>query len=205
MTNEIEKIIFDYITPEIQQIFYSAISSAVIEGLKLKSQKPYLKKRSVSNINNDEICNNVSEMLKSKGYKDGDVFPYDDNTSLRISMGNGAVIVRFKKMTSTGATSNIVTQEVLNFEEQQPKLYNIRPTVNINAGYFLLRDGMDFKVLLSHPNGLGKIDWTYEIPSSINTEVIPTPQPTKKSSTGGIMPREAKPKEGMKKDEYNNS
>lgn len=199
MINKFDRdtIIFDNITPEIQQLMYSVISSAIQNGLEFQAEKSFLKKRTISSYINDAICNNMEIELRKRGYAIGKVCMYNQGSSLRLSLGNGAVVIRFKKMNTAGVTSNIVTQTVLNFEESQKNLFGLADPININAGYVLLQGGLDYKILLSHPNGLKKTDWKYEILPGGNTINIPLPT----SKTEGNTPhRQPKAKEGTKKD-----
>ena len=82
---------------------------------------------------------------------------------MKLSIDNGKIVIRFKKMKRNGVTSNIVTQQVLKFEQM-----SLFPddSVKLNAGYCYKHGGLEYDVIISHPSGLHCIDWckpiTYE-------------------------------------------
>jgi hypothetical protein len=197
MTGNIEDQIFELVTPDIQEMFFNAITEAIVYSMGLKMENGYFKKRTISNIINDRICKNVETAVKAKHYSVDQVHLYEEHTSLRLSLANGKIVIRVKKMSPAGVTSNIVTNEVLKFEDQM-NLFDMNPRINVNAGYALLHGGIDYEVLLSHPNGRGKIDWKYEIPAAINKTITEIPYQADENKIK--TKRTAKAKEGLGKD-----
>jgi hypothetical protein len=200
MNNQVEQEILSCVIPEYQQIFYDAMENAIIKYEKLPSDdnEPEFRKRTQANIINDFICKYIKKQAKK--YPDDMLYTYEQNSSLRLSICNGKVIARFKKMDSTGLTSNIITQQVLNFENQA-NLFGNRPSININVGYYY--NGLSYRVMLSHPNGAGNIDWTYPIMpiAADNITMIPSTK-TNTTTTTQVPTRIPTARKGLRKDDF---
>lgn len=195
LNNELEDEILRCISPEYQQIFYTAIVKAIEKYEKLSASIPdtEFNKRTRANMINDFICENIKEEVKK--YPAGKLYASEKYNALKLSIENGKILARFKKMSSAGATSNILTQQVLDFENQINLFYD-KPTININVGY--VYDGLDYKMLLSHPNGSGKIDWTYPLEPSAPGVTNMTNQTASNKSTPARIPKVRK---GLGKDD----
>lgn len=157
---KIEQIIEDALTPDIKNLLYDAIAAAVDKGKLFEAEHPELESRTISSIIHDEMCSEIEKRLPGLGASCSKVSLLKKNGTLRMLVDNGRLVIRFKKMTRRGVTSNIVTQSVLDFE--QMSLF-ADDSVKLNAGYCYIHGGVDYEIVLSHPNGVHSIDWCQPI------------------------------------------
>lgn len=75
-----------------------------------------------------------------------------------LIIGNGDVIIRFKKFNKKLFTHNIPTQQSFDFSHQMTLF---KPSVNLNAGYQL--DGLDLKVYITCPIDMKRNSWIWEL------------------------------------------
>jgi hypothetical protein len=102
-------------------------------------------------------------------------------------MGNGDVIIRFKKLDKKFNTHNIPTQQSMEFNNQI-RLFEPSPSVNLNAGYQLV--GLDVKAYITYPVDTKNNSWIWEltfVPAKPVLEMPPkkTPAPERKVSQRG--------------------
>lgn len=190
---------------KILHIIRQAVSAALDKGAEFKRQYPHVEKRTVSTFINDCMCQNIENLIRELGAPEGDIYLFREYGALRLALNNGQVLFRFKKMRTAGATSNIPTQAVLEYEEQtQLTLFDDPPTVHMNAGYALINHGTEPKIMLSHPIAFGKIDWTYEIPA-LDVNVVPVSSYRKDTAGTETTTRKPRLKEGIKRNERQHS
>ena len=124
------------------------------------AEHPELKSRTLSSAIHDEMCAEVEKRLPRLGESCSKVSLLKKNGTVKMLVDNGRLVIRFKKMTRRGVTNNIVTQSVLEFE--QMSLF-ADESANLNAGYCYTHGGVDYEIVLSHPNGVRSIDWCQPI------------------------------------------
>ena len=185
---KIEQIIEDTLTSDINNLLYDAIAAAVDKGKMFEAEHPEAESRTVSSFIHDEMCAEVEKRLSGLGESRGKVSLLKKNGTVRMLVDNGRLVIRFKKMTRRGVTSNIVTQSVLEFE--QMSLF-ADESVKLNAGYCYTHGGLDYEIVLSHPNGVHSIDWCQTILYN-NVEPMVAKTPTQNAagqSKRKLLPR----------------
>lgn len=155
-TEKMEEFVKEVMTPDINNIIYKAIKKAVDMGRTFEAEHPDATARTISSYIHDKMCSEVERRRTDLGESSSRVILIKKYGTLKISIDNGSVIIRLKKMTRQGVTSNIVTQPVLDFE--QMSLFPDE-SIKLNAGYCYTRGGVDYDVIISHPSGLRSVDW----------------------------------------------
>ncbi|MCR5440090.1 MAG: hypothetical protein K6F01_11765 [Selenomonas sp.] len=185
---KIEQIIEDALTPDINNLLYDAIAAAVDKGKMFEAEHPEAESRTVSSFIHDAMCAEVEKRLPRLSESPSKVSLLKKNGTLKMLVDNGRLVIRFKKMTRRGLTSNIVTQSVLEFE--QMSLF-ADESVKLNAGYCYTHGGIDYEIVLSHPNGIHSIDWCQPIIYN-NVEPFVTKTPAQNATRQGkrkLLPR----------------
>jgi hypothetical protein len=183
-----------YLTTNRLQAFYRCITQAHADyRKKYKDVSHVHMSRTKANIINDTIVDNIKNIFQD----DPEVHPYYvRKSSFRLSIGNGAVIVRFKKMDKNMRVHNIPTQQALAFNEQT--LLFDDPSVNINVGY--VPDGLENKVVVACPQNSYNNHWVWEVEqiSVVDDKdlVVAFPVPSAPPSTKRrVVPRREKEKD----------
>ena len=187
-TEKLEQIIEEVFTSDINNLLYEAITSAVDKGKLFEAEHPEATSRTVSSLIHDEMCSEVEKGLSCLGINRSRADLLKKHGTLKLLLDNGKIIIRLKKMTRRGVTSNIVTQSVLEFE--QTSLFP-DDSVKLNAGYCYTHGGLDYEIVLSHPNGVHSIDWCQPILyNNIEPMVAKTPaQNAAGQSKRKLLPR----------------
>ena len=185
---KIEQIIEGTLTPDINNLLFDAIAAAVDKGKMFEAEHPEVESRTVSSFIHDEMCSEVEKRLLGLGESCSRVSLLKKNGTLKMLVDNGRLVIRFKKMTRRGVTSNIVTQSVLEFE--QMSLF-ADDSVKLNAGYCYTHGGVDYEIVLSHPNGVHSIDWCQPI---VRNNVEPFVTETSAQNTTGQVKRKLLPR-----------
>lgn len=153
----------EHLTPDIQERIGKCIRQGFLDAhIKYASDvnNGTISKRTKSSLINDYIVNNINTEFEH----DPRVHPYRKNGSYRLSIDNGAVIIRIKKLNKKGHSSNIPTKAALHFIEQI-SLFGPEYSINLDAGYVV--DGFFSKVLIACPHGKD-IEWTIDLDKAIN-------------------------------------
>ena len=152
----LEQIVYGTLTWDIRKLLNEAIEIAIANGKRLEAEKPDATSRTISSYIHDEMCANTVRLLHKLPELGRRVYVRRARGTLMLIIDNGKLVIRLKKMTRAGVTSNIVTQTVLEFE--QMSLFDDE-MVKLSVGYCYKHSGLDYEILISHPNGLHKVDW----------------------------------------------
>ncbi|MBP2635781.1 MAG: hypothetical protein H6Q72_1688 [Firmicutes bacterium] len=192
-----EESVREHLTEERLEIFYNCISASInYYQEKHKDDGHIFLPRTKANAINDIMANNIKKSFES----DPDVYIfYARGRSLRLSINNGAVVVRFKKMDKNMTTHNIPTQQALDFNEQLTLFGN---SININAGY--ISTGFDHKIVVACPENNNQNFWAWEVESAVanleNVTIFPvaiSAQSTALPKRKVVPRREKKEHEGV--------
>lgn len=152
-----------HLTPDIQARIGKCIRQGILDFYTRHAAEVnsgVMSKRSKSSLINDYIIDNILTEFEN----DPRVHPFPKNGSYRLSIDNGAIIIRMKKLNKKGQSSNIPTQEALNILEQI-SLFAPEYSINLNAGY--VADGFLSKLLIACPHGKN-VEWTIDLDEAIN-------------------------------------
>lgn len=134
-------------------------------------------------IINDIIVDNVKKTFQA----DADIRFLYKKQSFRISIDNGAVNIRFKKMDKKLRVHSIPTQQALEFNCQG---ILFEPSVNINAGY--VPNGLDIRIVVACPKNGATNHWKWEIAQKsqpVKTKPIVLPIPGINVTRRNVKPR----------------
>lgn len=156
-----------HLTPDIQVRIRNCIRQGILDfyaKYAAEFNSGVISKRTKSSLINDHIIHNI----KTEFEHDPHVHPFPKNGSYRLSIDNGAIIIRMKKLNKKGRSSNIPTQEVLNFIEQT-SLFAPEYSINLDAGY--VADGFLSKILIACPHGKN-VEWMIDLDEATNNANI---------------------------------
>lgn len=89
------------------------------------------------------------------------------NNLFLLSINNGTVVIRFKKMDKRFRTHNVPTQQSFAFNNQ---LTLVPSSINVNAGYIM--NGLEFKTFIVCPEDNNNHSWVHELLPKESSNIV---------------------------------